>query len=620
GMGLWKVIFEIFGVNLDFIHRYFYVLAYLALDKGQLSWGQRIRAYGYYRLNRFYLQLFEKNHPANYGAHYALMLAEWHRSQGRLEEALRHYERAMVLSKKISLFNEALCHERLADLHERADRQQAALLSAAQARMLYQRWGNEQQVARIDSRYPQLPAVAGTVSTGSEDAATGVDGQQLDLLSLARGSMAISSEVKTEQLIEALLQQLLQTSGAQRAVLLLEDEGQLKVHGEMSSAAGEPKMHACAQPALPPDGAAMAVSVIHFVVRSKTCEVLDDAQTSANFSQDPYIVAHQLKSLLCMPIVSQGTLLGILYLENNLTRHAFTAQQQQVLTILAAQAAISMVNASLYSRLEVKVAERTQELHNTMDQLIESEKIAALGRVVAGIAHEINTPLGIALTSNSLLASDFSAINDQYHGGTMTKDDFENFLSRNHEALTLSTGNLTRVSTLVKRFKSTAAGHTGEVKVAFNLKEHLQGIVIGFAEELQAGAHGIVLDCADDVQMNSFPLALTLVMSNLINNSLQHGFKQRKEGTITLAVSASKYSEQRKIIIEYADDGVGIEQAQHKKVFDPFFTSSMGEHSGLGLHIVYNVISKQFGGSIRCGREEGAEQAGAYFYLSLSAD
>ncbi len=619
GSGLFMIVLNTFGICLDAIHRFFYSLSYLALDKTKLSLWQRIRFGLYFRLNFFYLWLYMINRPDNYAAQYTLLKAELYRSKNKHKKTLDYYEKSIQLSEESSLFNEALANERLADFHLCAKRKQSALLYAAQARKLYKRWGSNLQVERINGLYPDLAFVGEVDPVSSSMSLTVNNHKQLELKSLTRGSQIISSEVKIHLLVEALLKQLIQIAGAEKAVLLLEEDGELLVYGEMNCQQDNKHMNLMSEQAQVPDSATLAESVVRFVARSKCREVLANAATTGNFTQDPYVISQQLKSLMCMPILNQGDLVGVLYLENNLTTNAFTQQHQEVLEILASQAAISVVNAHLYTHLEEKVFERTRELHETIDQLTEAKKIAALGRVVAGVAHEINTPLGIGLTSSTFLKDNIETITKKYQTDSMTKTEFEEFLKLSAETTDMILVNIARACKLVERFKSTDVGQSDEKKTSFKVETFLQDIVASFSERLQKDHHTVSVGCHKGIEMKSYPVALALIISNLISNSVTHGFVNKQGGNISVSVSESKYSEANNILIEYHDDGIGIKEENRKKVFDPFFTTNMGEHTGLGLHIIYNVITNQFGGSIRCEAANNKDN-GAHFYISLPKD
>lgn len=616
GLSLFTTIYEIYGIGLDAIHRYIFCLAYLAIDKRTLTPTLRVKATLYFRLNKFYLKIYQSNRPENYSAFVSLVDAEEYRQLNKPMKALNCYEHSLMLSEDTSLFNEALVNERLADFHQTEKHEHSALMYAARARKLYKRWGNKLQIQRIDKRYPELALISSSESPVPTQPITTEKAQDtLDLISLTRGSQAISSEVQLDQLINTLLKQLIQTAGAERAVLLIEEYGQLHIQGEIFTEHDQEQVNVLTDKTLSPNSNEMAESVIRFVERSKTYEVLSDACNTGNFTQDPYIIEQQLKSLLCMPILNQGKLLGILYLENNLMKDAFTQQHQDVLQILASQAAISLANAQLYSNLEEKVAERTQALESTMEQLIGAEKLASLGQLVSGIAHEINTPVGVGVTSSTLIQHELKEITKKFKSGSMRKSDFEQFLEHSNDVLEMLLKSINHIAELVDTFKQVEVSQSEEEKNHFNLKDYIQEILNSNSADLRN--HPAKLNCPENIEMHSYPLAFSLIMNTLISNSLIHGFKDKANGSISIHVSQSKSTGNDNIIIEYIDDGVGITVENRKKIFDPFFTTNMGSHTGLGLHIIYNIVTQQFRGTIRCDAPKTPDHTGAYFYLSL---
>ncbi|GAA3935384.1 AAA family ATPase [Litoribacillus peritrichatus] len=617
GLALFAKMYEIYGIGLDAIHRHIYALAYLALDKSALTFLERIKSSLYFKLNQFYLWVYQNNRPDNFAAHYSLLKAELYKSKNRQTKALGYFENAIHLSQTISLFNEALSNERFAEYHMKFGRPHSALLYAVQAKKLYKRWGNHLQVDRLIKRYPELALLGDSApQSNSPSSIIREEQEQLDLMSLTRGSQAISSEVQLDQLITALLKQLIQSAGAERAILLFEEYDQLHIQGIVDVQQNE-QVTVLSDQALPPDSDSMAETVIRFVERSKTCEVLNDAVNDGNFTQDTYIIKTRMKSLLCMPILNQGKLLGILYLENNLVTGAFTQQHQDVLQILASQAAISIVNARLYAQLEDKVAERTQELQNTMDQLIEAEKMASLGQLVSGVAHEINTPVGIGVTSSTLMQHKLEHITKQYNANTMTKHDFETFLEQSNEVMDMLLKSINHIAELVTRFKTISVDQSEEQKSRFYVYEYILDILDSLSDELNKNRHIVEIDCPKELEMQSYPLAFSLIISTLVSNSIHHGFNHKKGGKITIQVHSINDNDQDEIHIEYYDNGVGIKEEHRKKIFDPFFTTNMGDSTGLGLHIIYNVITQQFGGSIRCEPGNKIQNMGAHFYISL---
>ncbi len=367
---------ELGGVIIDHLHRFFFNLAYLACDHSCLSLKERAKAGAYYHANRALFSVYARHAP-NYDSHVALMTAEEHRRAGRAIDALASYERAASDARGISSFNQALAYRRLSTLLASQGLQTQALLVAQEAWRCYQDLAFRSEARRLESEFPGL-VTAIEVGASRSLAATKTAGgtasmftQQLDVESLARGARAISGQVKFEGLVEALLRQLCQSSAAQRAVLLLEEDGKLYVEGEIVVSGQTEDLRLLLRkpfPARRGDAPTIAETVVQFVARIRRTEVQGDTSLG-DFAQDPYVKEHSLKSVLCMPILNQGKLLGVLYLENALVSHAFTTVHLQALEILASQAAISFENAHLYRKLEQKVEERTVELRRKTNDL-----------------------------------------------------------------------------------------------------------------------------------------------------------------------------------------------------------------------------------------------------------
>lgn len=366
---------DVFGSMQDFFHRYAFILAFLATPKKELGIWEYFKASTYYRINRYFFWVYGKN-SRNFDTHIALIRAEEYRRKNKTTEALNYYEKSILAGKRVSLFNEALAVERLANYYKQLNNSTMAEMSAYRAYALYKKWGCESQCEYLVKHYPTLDSVIANeqkFSTTITKTATASASESLDMMSLARGSQAISGEIKIEKLIESLLQQLVQTSGAEKAVLLLKENGKLLIQGQLCISGDETtQLHVLQNVAFPApeiSDAIVAQTVVQYVSRSNQLEVLDDGQSSRAFSQDPYIKANQVKSILCMPIINQGSLVGILYLENNLLTHAFTEQHCTVLEILASQAAISIDNSNLYRNLEHKVEQRTVALNEKTNDI-----------------------------------------------------------------------------------------------------------------------------------------------------------------------------------------------------------------------------------------------------------
>lgn len=255
-------------------------------------------------------------------------------------------------------------------------------------------------------------------------------------------------------------------------------------------------------------------------------------------------------------------------------------------------------NQTLTERIE----ERTQELTKAQNLLAQAEKMAALGQLVAGVAHEINTPAGAALTAVSYLAEKRNEISVKYENRQMTKSDLEKFLAICRESVEIIQFNIMRAGDLIKSFKQVAVDQSSEQSRVFNMKEYLEQILLSLTPKLKQYRHKIDLQSADDIEIHSYPGAFSQVMTNFLMNSLVHAYDEQDQGNIRIAVDRKDGN----IVIEYADDGKGIDENHLNRIYEPFFTTKRGSGgTGLGLNIVYNIVTQKLGGSIQCLSEMG---------------
>ena len=244
-----------------------------------------------------------------------------------------------------------------------------------------------------------------------------------------------------------------------------------------------------------------------------------------------------------------------------------------------------------------KDAERAlRDLKEAQAHLIQSEKMAALGSMVAGVAHEINTPIGIALTGASLIAERTCGIRRDFEGGTLRKPDFADFLDTAGEATHLMLLNIDRAAQLIQSFKQIAVDQASEERRVFDLGGYIDEVLRSLGVRIKRAAHTVVVDCPADLVVDGYPGALSQVLTNLVMNSIAHGYAPGQQGALRVAVRAVGDDE---VELVYADDGRGIPPELHGKVFEPFFTTSRGSGgSGLGLNIVYNIATRKLKGRI----------------------
>ena len=228
--------------------------------------------------------------------------------------------------------------------------------------------------------------------------------------------------------------------------------------------------------------------------------------------------------------------------------------------------------------------------------LIQSEKMAALGGLVAGIAHEINTPLGISLTSASLLAEESRRLSDAMNAGALRRSDLARFLNMALESSDLLLANSQRAAELIKSFKQVAVDQAADDRRWFNLREYIDEVLMSLGPRLKRSALVVIVNCPNDIEIEGFPGALAQVLTNFVMNALTHAFDPGQRGRLEVSVTMPKPDW---IELVFRDDGKGIPEAVLPRIFDPFFTTNRsGGGSGLGLNIVSNVVRQQLGGEI----------------------
>jgi signal transduction histidine kinase len=243
------------------------------------------------------------------------------------------------------------------------------------------------------------------------------------------------------------------------------------------------------------------------------------------------------------------------------------------------------------------------ELKEAQTSLIQAEKLASLGQLVAGVAHEINTPIGVALTTSTALTRDVARLDKQVKSGRVVRSDLQAILGRLNEGGGLIFANLTRAIDLIHSFKQVAADRASGEQRSFELRGWLQEVVTSLRPMLRKGGHRVEVECPDGIILTSYPGALAQVLTNLMMNAIIHAFPDGRTGTLRLTVRRPRPD---CLTIVFADDGVGIADAHRAKVFDPFFTTGRDRGStGLGLHIVHNLVTVTLQGRIELDSKPG---------------
>jgi signal transduction histidine kinase len=285
-------------------------------------------------------------------------------------------------------------------------------------------------------------------------------------------------------------------------------------------------------------------------------------------------------------------------------------QVEEVLARVETHLVIRNLQRSLKEKNE-QLEITLQQLRTTQNQLLEFEKMAALGNLVAGVAHEINTPIGISVTAASVLSEDATDFLTIYKSGKMKRADLETFLDTAKESSSMILANLKRAADLVQSFKQVAVDQSSESQRCFYLKEYLEEIILSLIGNLKRTKHRIEITGDTNLTLNSYPGTLSQIVTNLVMNSLIHAYAEKEAGQIQIDFK----QEGEQLILQYSDDGQGIKPENINQIFDPFFTTNRSQGStGLGLHIVYNLITQKLRGTIQCESQVGM---GTKFTLKL---
>lgn len=302
-------------------------------------------------------------------------------------------------------------------------------------------------------------------------------------------------------------------------------------------------------------------------------------------------------------------------------------QRDYLIYILAAFAAalvLGLLSLSLYfnkRRTASQLMDTLTELHDAQDKLIESEKMAALGNLVAGVAHEVNTPLGVALTATSMLNDRRDLLQQDVAAGRLTREQLNTFFNQADESLSLTEKNLSRVARLISNFKQVAVDQMVTEQRTINLNNYVEEIMSALSIELKRAHISYTIDIDSDISMDTIPGAMAQILTNLVTNSIRHGYAalsptdtsdSQPRGTISVRASRADGDHIR---LTFCDDGLGMDDTTLQKIFEPFFTTKRNlGGTGLGMPIVYNLVRLQLKGDINVRSQE---KEGTCFELIL---
>ncbi|MEH2412364.1 trifunctional serine/threonine-protein kinase/ATP-binding protein/sensor histidine kinase [Nostoc sp.] len=580
--------------------------------------------------------------PMNHQHKFYLVEAEWHRILLQKNKAMELYDRAISLAKENEYIQEeALSNELAAKFYLDWGKEKIAQVYMQEAYYCYARWGAKAKTEDLEKRYPQLLApilqqplnrfqLNSTVDRSSfphqtihTNLSNSSISESIDFATIFKASQALSSEIQLEQLLTILLQVVMENTGAQKAALLVLQQGNLvvKALATMNEGVTLVSVPLSTSEAIP-------ITLVNSVKRSLKTVVFDDVTAQTNFIADPYFIHQQPKSVLCTPMLNQGKLIGLVYLENPLTIGAFTRDHTEVIQLLCTQAAISLENARLYQESQnygQELERSLQELEQAQLQMVQNEKMATLGNLVAGVAHEINNPIGFlegSLNNAEEYTQDLLAHIQSYqqhyptpaiavieHGEKIDLEflveDFPKLVS----SMKVASKRIRDISTSLRTF---SRADTAE-KVACNLHEGIESTLLILKYRLKADekrpAIKVITEYGKLPPVECFLGQLNQVFMNILANAIDafdisiqgHSFAQVQADHQQILIHTEVSSDQHTVAIRIKDNGQGMPEEIKARIFDHLFTTKeVGKGTGLGLAIARQIVEETHNGRLSC--------------------
>ncbi|MGH1394436.1 MAG: ATP-binding sensor histidine kinase [Trichormus sp.] len=579
-----------------------------------------------------------------------LIQAEKARLNKEKTDAIELYEQAINQAKINQYgYEEALANELAAKFYLEWGKEKVAAGYMQEAYYCYAHWGAKAKTDDLEKRYPQLlqpilqqqtisfnafetiPTIITTSTSASTCAFKNGLSDVLDFTSVLKAAQAISSSLELDELIAQLTRIILENSGAKKSVVILPENNQWQVRAitfidQQSKSQNHVKSILDAQPLDTCEY--VPRKLLNYVRNTKETVIINNCQTNIPGVIADYMLVHQPQSVLCTPILNQGHLLGIIYLENKLTSGVFTNERLQVINLLSSQAAISLENSQLYQ----KAQQALQDLQTAQLQIVQSEKMSALGNLVAGVAHEMNNPLGfIAATLHQahptlndivehlkLYQESFPEPGKEIlnHAEDVDLDYSLEDLPKMIDSMKMACDRICNISNSLRTFSRIDKDY----KVPFNIHEGIDSTILILKHRLKANeqrpAIEVLTNYGDLSVIECFPGQLNQVFMNILANAIDaleesnigRSFRDIEANPNWITITTSIVNSQAKIQI--ADNGKGMSEEIRNKIFEHLFTTKgVGKGTGLGLAIAKQIVEETHHGKLSCNSilDEGTE-------------
>ena len=320
-----------------------------------------------------------------------------------------------------------------------------------------------------------------------------------------------------------------------------------------------------------------------------------------------------ITSWIGAPMLAHDQAYGVLVVQSYDPTVVYTKSELDLLAFIASHVAVAIARMQAdravrkakesLEQQNAALAQALNQLKDAQSELVRQEKLASLGQMVAGVAHEINTPLGICVTATSHLVQELKLTREELAAGEMTEDSLGAFFDVVDQSLRIMTTNTQRAASLVRSFKQVAVDQSSDDIRSFNLHAYLSEVLLSLQPKLKGRPVKVEVTCPPDLMLDSFPGAVSQIVTNMVVNSLMHGFERDQAGRIQIRAALDGDG---MVSFEYGDDGAGMDAETLAKLFDPFFTTKRGTGgSGLGGHILFNLVTGALGGTLRADSSPG---------------